>query len=56
MSKKTITFPARSLNRPAWTQDDLLAFNHKHVFAQKFGSDVRPSILRDYYKKSGGME
>jgi hypothetical protein len=35
-----------SLNRPAWTQDDLHAYRHKHT---------RGRIVRDYYANSKGV-
>jgi hypothetical protein len=52
-AKEKVFSDSRSLNRPAWTQNDLHAYRHKHVMP-KNSSD--PAILRDYYVKSNGEE
>jgi hypothetical protein len=52
----TLFNESRSLERPAWTSDDLHAYNHKHVGAKRVGNEIRPAILHDYYIKSEGKE
>lgn len=42
---------SRSLNRPAWTQDDLHAYRHKHLTQRHKGW---LSIIKDYYVKTKG--
>ncbi len=42
---------SRSLHRPAWTQDDLNAFNHKHQHNPH--TDI--SIQKNYYQRSRGI-
>ena len=39
----------RSLDRPAWTQDDLHAYRHKHTLVN--GKRI---IIKDYFVQSEG--
>ena len=46
-----------SLNRPAWTQYDLLAFNHRHCPARPPKRDDRGVVIPiqlNYYARSWG--
>ena len=54
MKKKPVIKDRASTDRPAWAQDDLNAYKHKHMQSMKIGNDVRPSVLHNYYVKSEG--
>lgn len=51
MNKDELNFESsKSLDRPAWIQNDLRAYKNKYVVRRgKF------MILKDYYVKSGGL-
>jgi len=54
MEKEKIVFENNigSLDRPAWTQNDLHAYRNKYVLSR--GSNA-PSVLIDFYVKTHGL-
>ena len=42
---------SRSLDRPAWTSEDLFAFNHKH----RFNIKTREPLTENYYIRRQGL-